>query len=122
MAFDRLFDILKLARLQYPLLTKRIEEAEALARWEKAVGPAIAKHSRAIRVQDAILWVEVDHPIWKSELHHRKRQILDILNNVTPGAPNRPGLPAPKQVLVDLFFVSAASSPKSDRRTGREKG
>lgn len=105
MAFDRLFDILQQTRNRYPVLTKRIEEAEALARWEKAVGPAIAKHSRAIRVQDGVLWIEVDHPIWKSELHHRKRQILDILNGSAPVTPTKPGLAAPKQVLTDLLFL-----------------
>jgi hypothetical protein len=105
MAFDRLFDILKKTRTQYPVLTQRIEEAEALSRWEKAVGPAIAKHARAIRVQESVLWVEVDHPIWKSELHHRKRQILDILNGATPANAARPGLAPPKQTLVDLLFL-----------------
>lgn len=82
MAFDRLLDILKKAQGRYPALSKRIHEANALCRWEQAVGPAISKHTRAIRVQDSVLWVEVDHPIWKSELHYRKRQILVILNQV----------------------------------------
>jgi predicted nucleic acid-binding Zn ribbon protein len=109
MGFDLLVDILKLARLRYPVLTQRIEEAEALGRWEKAVGPAIAKHSRAIRVQEGILWVEVDHPIWKSELHHRKRQILDILNGASPATGNKPALPAPKEVLSDLLFLDPRS-------------
>lgn len=105
MPFDRLFDILKKARLHYPLLTQRIEEAEALARWDQAVGPAIAKHARALRVLDGVLWVEVDHPIWRSELHHRKQQILDILNGAIPGSPLKPGLPPPKTTLKDLFLV-----------------
>jgi predicted nucleic acid-binding Zn ribbon protein len=112
MAFDRLFDILKLARLKYPVLDKRVEEAEALSRWEKAVGPAIAKHARAIRVQESVLWVEVDHPIWKSELHHRKRQILDILNGATPGTQAKPGFSAPKQILTDLLFLDPRSGPR----------
>ena len=80
MGFDRIMDILKKAQRSYPAFNKRLVEAEALSRWEKAVGANIARHSRAIRVQDSILWVEVEHPIWKSELHHRKRQILEILN------------------------------------------
>lgn len=84
MAFDRLTDILRLLRARNPLLEQRIEEATALSRWDKAVGPGIAKHTRPIRVQDRVLWVEVDHPIWKSELHHRKRQILDLLNSAAP--------------------------------------
>lgn len=80
MGFNPLTDILRQIRAAYPSLAKRMKEAEAVSRWEAAVGAMIAKHARAIKVQDAVLWVEVDHPIWKSELHHRKRQILDILN------------------------------------------
>ena len=57
MPFDRLVDILKFARLKYPILTQRIEEAEALSRWEVAVGPAIAKQTHALRVVDQVLWV-----------------------------------------------------------------
>src|SRR4051812_33856973 len=108
MGFDRLADILKFIGSHNPLMTKRIEEAEALARWEKAVGPAVAKHARAIRVQDSILWVEVDHPIWKSELHHRKRQILDLLN--ARGAPPN----ASSEILAaieDILFLDPR--PKS---------
>jgi predicted nucleic acid-binding Zn ribbon protein len=80
MAFGKLNDILRVLSQKYPALSKRLGEAQALGRWEKAVGPVIGKHARAIRVEKGVLWVEVDHPAWKSELHHRKRQILDILN------------------------------------------
>ena len=117
MAFDRLFDILKKTRTSYPILTQRIEEAEALARWDKAVGPAIAKHARAIRVHESVLWVEVDHPIWKSELHHRKRQILDILNGAIPGTLKKPGLPAPQQTLLDLLLLDPRRPAIQPKRT-----
>lgn len=80
MSFDKLVDILKKMQSKNPVLSKRIEEASALSKWEDAVGAQIAKHSRAVRIQDGTLWVEVDHPIWKTELHLRKRQILDALN------------------------------------------
>lgn len=80
MAFNKLSDILKMIKERHPSLNKRITEAEAVSRWESAVGPQIAKHARALRVKDGVLWVEVTHPIWKSELHYRKRQILNILN------------------------------------------
>lgn len=102
MGFNKLTEILSMARGHYPSLSKRLDEAEALGRWEKAVGPIIIKHSRAIRVQDETLWVEVNHPIWKSELHHRKRQILDILN--VPGKP----------VLKDILFLDPRASRRSD--------
>jgi len=82
-----------------------MDEAQALSRWELAVGPIIAKHTRAIRVLDAVLWVEVDHPIWKSELHHRKRQILDILNK-QESAKAQP-------VLEDLLLLDPRSQPRT---------
>jgi hypothetical protein len=116
MPLEKLLDIFKKVGMRYPLLTKRMEEAEALGRWEQAVGAAIAKHTRAIRVQDAVLWVEVDHPIWQSELHHRKRQILDILNSPTPDTATKKGLPAPKETLLDIFFVSSQSSQSISKR------
>lgn len=84
MGMDRFSDILKKLQGMYPSFGKRLSEAESLSRWTASVGPAISKHSRAIRVQDKVLWVEVDHPIWKTELHHRKRQILDLLNQGKP--------------------------------------
>ncbi len=80
MAFEKIFDILKRAADRYPALQQRINEAEAFALWDKAVGPIIAKNSRPIRVQNKTLCVEVDHPAWQSELHHRKAQILAALN------------------------------------------
>jgi predicted nucleic acid-binding Zn ribbon protein len=77
---DKIADILKRVAGRYPGFAKRIREAEALSGWEAAVGPAISKHSRAVRIDNGVLHVEVDHPIWKSELHHRKRQILELMN------------------------------------------
>jgi len=96
---DGLGDILQKLRERYPQLGLRIGEAQALDRWEIVVGPAIARHTRVIRVEKGVLWIEVDHAIWKSELLHRKRQILDLLNAdraaVTPG----------KEVIEDLLFL-----------------
>lgn len=89
MGFKGISDILNLLRRQYPALGQRVVEAESLSKWDAAVGPLISKHTRAIRVEDNVLWVEVTHPAWRSELHHRKRQILEKI-----GAP-----------IVDLKFV-----------------
>ena len=105
---DSLQEIIRKAQNKYPAFSLRLSEAEALGRWKIAVGEIIAKHARAFRVQDAILWVEVEHPIWKSELHYRKQQILDILNGKTPDAKN--SLTAPKEILKDIFYVD--SRPK----------
>ena len=103
MSFESLDHILRAIRNRYPALSKKMTEAEALARWETAVGPQIARHARAVRVQDGVLWVEVDHPIWKSELHHRKRQILDRLNGTQAAVPT--GGTAKNATLTDLLLV-----------------
>ena len=119
MAFDRLTDILKLLRSRNPILELRITEASALSRWDQAVGPGIAKHTRPIRVQDSVLWVEVDHPIWKSELHHRKRQILDRLNAVTQApAPAATAKSAaspskPVEIITDLLLLDPIRRARS---------
>jgi predicted nucleic acid-binding Zn ribbon protein len=102
MGFNRFSDILKKIQAGNPVLSKRIQEASALSRWETAVGPAIAKHSRAIRIQDSVLWIEVDHPVWKTELHYRKRQILDLLNRVP--AENKEGV-KPPELIKDLLLL-----------------
>lgn len=101
MSFFKLAEILKKIQDRNPALKARVKESQAIIQWEEAVGPAIAKHSKALRVQDGILWVEVDHPIWKSELHHRKRQILDLLNSK-----NHAG-------LKDLFLFDKRTETKS---------
>jgi predicted nucleic acid-binding Zn ribbon protein len=103
MFFESLVSIIKKTRNSHPSFSVRLAEAEALGRWPIAVGDTIAKHARAIRVKDSVLWVEVEHPIWRSELHYRKQQILDILNARTPCA--RKDLEAPKDVLVDIYYI-----------------
>lgn len=94
-------DILKKLQAQNPSLRKRIEEASAVQHWEKAVGPLIAKHAQATRVDAGTLYVEVDHSIWKTELHHRKSQILAKLNE------------GRTEVITDLFLMD----PSRARRT-----
>ncbi len=81
---DRFSDILQRLRGKYEAFGRRLDEAEAVERWESAVGPGIAKHTRALRVERSELWVEVDHPVWKSELLFQKAQILVKLNGKLP--------------------------------------
>ena len=97
MAFDDFGDILKRIRKKHPGLSKRLAEAEAVSRWESSVGSIIAKHARATQVVRGELWVEVDHPIWRSELHHKKRQILESLNREIQEADGEP--------IKDILFV-----------------
>lgn len=97
MAFDALIKIIQKMREKNPSFGKRLAEAESLGRWETAVGNPISKHTRAIRVESKILYVEVDHPIWKNELQYRKRQILELLNK---GSPSEDA-----GYISDIFFL-----------------
>jgi predicted nucleic acid-binding Zn ribbon protein len=106
-SFDSISDILRKLQARNPALSKRIQEADALSRWDLAVGAAISKHTRAIRIQDSVLWIEVDHPVWKTELHYRKRQILDLLNQVQ--LPTK-STSSPKPT-VDLKSSESKNSP-----------
>jgi len=83
MAFNSIKDILDKIRARNPALEKRLEEALAVEAWEKTVGTQIANHARALKVEDGVLWIEVDHSVWRTELHHRKRQIIEKLNAAT---------------------------------------
>jgi hypothetical protein len=78
---QNLWQILQALNKKFPSFHSRIQEAQALARWELAVGPLIAKHTRVVRVEEKVLYIETDHPAWQAELQARKRQILDKLNN-----------------------------------------
>lgn len=109
MSLRSLTDILDQLRARFPALGARIQEASALSRWEEAVGGAIARHSRALRIQDGVLWIEVDHPAWKSELHHRRRQILEKLNGLLAGPS------AGAEQLKDLHLVEPRTELRSSR-------
>jgi len=80
MSFDGLSDILKKVREKYPVFSRRLSESNAMRIWEDVVGAQVSKHARPIKVERSVLWLEVDHPIWKSEIHLRKNQILEKLN------------------------------------------
>ncbi len=107
---DGFSDILKKLKEKYPRFGRRVQESEALSRWESIVGPMIAKHTRAIRVEKEVLWIEVDHSIWKSELHHRKQQILERLNqqNQTGALPEATPKTIPEiipEIIKDILFL-----------------
>lgn len=98
---------------KYPRLSQRVQEAQALSRWEEAVGSSIARHARAFQVKKGVLWVEVSHPIWQQELQCRKNQILKRLNESSSKEGQKEG-PDDKEVIQDLTFVSSAKArPKT---------
>lgn len=61
-------------------LARMLRAQEGIGRWAPAVGPAVAAVTRPVRVDGAVLFVQVRSPGWVSELHLRSREIIERLN------------------------------------------
>ncbi|MCK5076284.1 MAG: DUF721 domain-containing protein [Calditrichia bacterium] len=59
---------------------KRFEETMAIVAWPKAVGETISRQSKAVRIKDGILFVQVENASWKHELYMLKTNIIKKLN------------------------------------------
>ena len=73
---------------------KRLEYQRLLDSWPQVVGERIADVSRAERVQNGVMVVKVDSPVWRNELALEKERILKLLQEKTGS-----------KALVDIRFV-----------------
>jgi len=53
---------------------------EAVGEWPEAVGPRVAKHTRATGYRDGVLRVEVEGSAWMHEMGFLKRDLIRNLN------------------------------------------
>ncbi len=69
------------------LLEQPRSKAQKLYReWRQAVGEQVAQHSEPARLAGGILTVRVDSPVWNSQLHHLKEELLEkIQHRLPPG-------------------------------------
>jgi len=116
---DLLERVLKKILNSNPVLNQGVQDAKIIEAWPLAVGEALGKHTRAVQVKGATLLIEVDHPIWKQELHANKQLALQRLNEklaeifVDDGKNRQP----PR--VEDLFLLS--KSPARIRPESPEK-
>ncbi len=63
----------------------KMKNWEIVEKWTEIVGTKIAQHARATAVDAENLLVEVDNPVWQSQLFLMKQQILKKIKkyNVT---------------------------------------
>lgn len=60
--------------------------AAVMAAWREAVGEAVAAHVRPRRLHDGVLLVEVDAPVWATQLRYLEEDVLRRLGRkVRPG-------------------------------------
>jgi predicted nucleic acid-binding Zn ribbon protein len=74
-------------------IAARLEKEKAVVLWGEAVGPGIARKSKAISVKDNILFVMVQNSIWLQELALLKEGIITKVNSLVG-----------KEVIGDIVF------------------
>jgi predicted nucleic acid-binding Zn ribbon protein len=59
---------------------KKLEQYEAVTRWEEIVGPRIAKETEPVKIEQGVLIVKVRTSVWRNELSMRKQEIKERIN------------------------------------------
>jgi hypothetical protein len=111
---DLLNSVLKRIFALNPELGKGVHEAKILELWPKAMGEPISRHARAVQIKGSTLFIAVEQPVWRQELHSNKMLALQKLNQLL-----REELgPAPGREawVEELFFQGpGAVSPSFSR-------
>ena len=114
---DILGKVLKRILAANPDLGVGVQEARILEFWEKAMGESIAKHSKATHMEGSTLFVSVDHPVWRQELHSNKMLALKKLNQTIDEALGKHATRA--TWVEDLFLTSSQGSTSKPPKAAR---
>jgi predicted nucleic acid-binding Zn ribbon protein len=61
-------------------IQKKLQEYDAVVYWDTVVGERIAQMTKATRILQGVLFVQVKTSTWRNELTLRKKEIIDKLN------------------------------------------
>ena len=65
---------------------KSFEEIKIFSSWPEIAGDRMAAHTRPTNIHNKILFIEVDDPIWLTQLKYMKQAIIDkIETQIKPG-------------------------------------
>ena len=81
--FARIGDILP-AVLKSAGLDKKLRDQEILTIWPTVVGEEIAARTEAVKIDNGVLHVAVEHSVWLQELHFMEKEILEKLKERAP--------------------------------------
>jgi predicted nucleic acid-binding Zn ribbon protein len=59
--------------------TEDIDAYRVFSLWKDIVGEKMADHTKPVRINERVLYVEVDDPLWLTQLKYMK---VDILNKI----------------------------------------
>ncbi|MBF0459863.1 MAG: DUF721 domain-containing protein [Magnetococcales bacterium] len=70
------------------LLAQPRSQAQKLCwAWSQSAGEQVAQHSEPTRLTNGVLTVRVDSPVWNSQLHHLKAELLaKMQSHLPPGS------------------------------------
>ena len=77
-------------------------------RWEDAVGPAVAAHVRPLKLDGAVLVVEVSEPGWATQLRYLEQDVIERLRCVSGATVDR----------IEVQVKGAARGGRGRRRSG----
>ena len=81
--FARIGDILP-AVLKSAGLEQKLRDQEILTIWPTIVGEQIAARTTAVKINNGVLHVQVDHSVWLQELYFMEKEILRKLKEKAP--------------------------------------
>jgi len=62
-------------------IDKAIQQNQAVSRWADIVGERIAQISTADRIENGVLYVKVNSPVWRNELVFMKGNLINSVND-----------------------------------------
>lgn len=63
-------------------LSGDVDAYKVFDRWEEIVGEKVALHAKPVRTANRILYVEVDDPMWRTQLKYMRDEIMNRINEV----------------------------------------
>jgi predicted nucleic acid-binding Zn ribbon protein len=57
-------------------LEQRLQQSQVFFLWPQIVGTDIARHAQPVRLQNGLLVIAVDHPVWLQELSRFHKPLL----------------------------------------------
>jgi hypothetical protein len=73
-------EVIDLFLRQYGLQSK-YREFRLLQSWKEIMGPMVEKRTTNLQIREGVLYVQIDSPVLKNELHFGKKSIIENLNH-----------------------------------------
>lgn len=59
---------------------KQLDLHSVFPRWRELLGDDVADHSKPLKVERGVLWIEVENSSWLQQIQYMKLELLELLN------------------------------------------